>query len=283
VLLQDRRSHAGGVFAVGRITEITGGVPRFDFSRIDTDWRMIPIPPPLVSLAETEGSTLRLGMTFGDPALGYFGLDVTRASDTITAFHVLTWEGISPPADRSAWTPVGRFAYHGGITAGSANIEHACPGSEESIRFIAAALELDDGQMLTDYVSAAVPVSCTASLPAGAGRLPETGPDALSIVRASWGDLTLAWGTACAPNAPTFEVYSGVIGSWDDLTPVTCAVAQNSLILPSPDESTFYLVVPYANRVRPPQVEGSYGLRGDGTERPPALQACRPQWIVACP
>jgi len=72
-----------------------------------------------------------------------------------------------------------------------------------------------------------------------------------------------------------------------DITPPIMAtiqqIAQNSLILPSPDESTFYLVVPYANRVRPPQVEGSYGLRGDGTERPPALQACRPQWIVACP
>jgi len=283
VLLQDRVPQAGGLFAVGRVTEIPSGVPRFDFSRIEEDWRLIPIPAPNVSITEPEAGTLRVGVTFPDPALGYFGLENTRASDTITAIHLLTWEGISPPADRSAWTTIGRFTYRGGITTGSANIEHACPGSDESIRFIAGALELDGGQVVTDYVSAPVPVSCTALIPAGAGRLPESGPDALSIARDPAGDLHLAWGAACAPAAPTFEVYAGELGSWDDLSPVTCGIADNALVLTPPQGSTYYLVVPYANRVRPPQVEGSYGVRGDGSERPPSAFACRPQWIVPCP
>jgi len=282
VLLQDRTASAGGIFAVGRVTELTGGVPRFDFSRLETDWRMIPIPQPIVNVSEPEGGTLRLGVTFADPGLGYFGLDSSRASDTITAIHLLTWEGISPPPNRSAWTTIGRFAYHGGITVGSANIQHACPGSEEAIRFVAAALELDNGQVLTDYVSAAVPVSCTAAIPAGAGHVPESGPEGLLLGKLP-GVLALTWGLACTPAAPTFEVYSGVIGNWEDLSPVTCALAQNGLNVPMPEESTYYLVVPYANRVRPPQVEGSYGFRGDGSERPPSAAACRPQWIVECP
>jgi hypothetical protein len=282
VLLQDRKYLGGGLFAIGRVTEIASGTPRFDFSRIENDWRMVPIPRPIVSDSQPSGSTLHVEVSFADPAQGYFGLEHSPVTDTISAIHVLTFEGISPPVNRSAWTTIGRLKYEGGITVGGVNIAQACPGNEETIRFVAGALELGNGEVLTDYVSDAVPVSCTAAIPAGAGRLAETGPGALTVSRSASG-VTLAWGAACIPPSPTFEVYEGPLGVWDELFPLSCAVGDSTLTIPEPSESKYYLVVPYANRVRPPQVEGSYGLRGDGSERPPSSAACRTQWIVACP
>jgi hypothetical protein len=171
----------------------------------------------------------------------------------------------------------------GGTTTGSADILSACPGSDEAIRFVAAALELDGGEFLTDYVSAGVAVSCTAQTPAGAGRLPETGTGAMTVRRSPAGELTLDWGAACEPPSPTYEVYEGILGDWIDMVPITCFLTSPTLTFPEPAHDAYYLVVPYANRVRPPQVEGSYGLRSDGTERAPSPSACRPQWIVPCP
>ena len=283
VLIQDRIPNGGGIFAAGRVDEIPNGFPRFDFSRIEKDWTLVPIPKPHVVVSEIEGSTLRLGMTFADPINGYYGLDDAFPTETISAIHLLTFEGLAPPVNRSAWTPVARFMYQGGITTGSANLTGVCPGSEESIRFVAAALEFDNGQFLTDYVSAGVPVSCTVQVPGGAGRLPETGQGALGLARSGPDELTLTWGTACQATNPLYEVYQGVLGEWVDPIPLSCALNGTSYTVTAPPHDAYYLVVPYANRVRPPQVEGSYGLRSDGTERPPSTQACRTQYIVPCP
>ncbi|HEX5044355.1 MAG TPA: hypothetical protein VFV75_15720 [Candidatus Polarisedimenticolaceae bacterium] len=43
-------------------------------------------------------------------------------------------------------------------------------------------------------------------------------------------------------------------------------------------EDSYYLAVPYEV-----QCEGSYGKRGDGSERPASLSACRQRVINACP
>ena len=282
VLLQDRIPGRGGIFAAGRVNEFPGSVPRYDFSRIEKDWLLIPIPQPQVIVSEVEESTLRLGMHFADPVFGYFGLEGATPTETITAIHVFTFEGLIPPLDRSQWTHLARFPYEGGVTTGSTNIFSACPGTEGMTRFVASALELD-GEVLTDYVSAGTPVSCTQQSPSGAGRLPESGNGALTIARSAQGDLTLAWGTACAPVNPTYEVYEGVMGDWDDSLPVTCAVSDQTLTFPEPPHDAYYLVVPFAYRVIPPIVAGSYGVRTGGAERPPSVHACRPQNIVPCP
>jgi hypothetical protein len=100
--------------------------------------------PRRFGLGARRWHTPRRGQLLG-PRDRLFGLDSTRPSDTITAIHLLTWEGISPPVDRSAWTPIGRFVYRGGITTGSAGHSERVPGSEVEIRFLAAALEIDDG------------------------------------------------------------------------------------------------------------------------------------------
>ena len=281
VLVQDRVPYGGGLFAVGRVDEIPGGVPRFDFSRIDTDWTLAPIPRPHITLSEVQGSTLHLDMTFDDPAPGYFGLPNADPTETITAIYLLTFEGAAPPIHRASWTLVKGFTYLGGMTTGSVNIFSACPGNSEAIRFVATALELDGGQFVTDYVSDAVPVSCTAEVPAGAGHLPETGTGALTVRRSPAGELTLDWGAACA--SPAYEVYEGVLGNWIDTVPMTCAVTSPTWTFPEPLHDAYYLVVPYTNSASAPQVEGSYGLKSDGSERAQSPSACRSQWIVPCP
>lgn len=282
VLLQDRIPNAGGLFAVGRVSEIPGGFPRFDFSRIEKDWGLVPIPRPQVHDTDADGSTLRVEMLFDDPVFGYFTTGEGFPTETITAIRVLTFVGITPPVDRTSWTHVARFPYLGGITAGTAHIFDACPGSEESIRFVAAALELDNGQFLTDYVSAAVPVSCTAQAPAGAGYVPESGTDAMKVARSKTGDLTLTWADACTEGA-FYEIYEGVLGEWTDPGPISCGVNALTHSFREPESSAYYLVVPYVNRIRPPIVEGSYGRLRDGSERPVSAYACRPQLIVPCP
>jgi len=50
-----------------------------------------------------------------------------------------------------------------------------------------------------------------------------------------------------------------------------------------PAASAYYLIVPVSLNFNPPDVEGSYGLLRDGSERPPGLQACYPQAVVECP
>src|SRR5262245_55378199 len=225
VLVQDRVPYAGGIFAVGRVSEVPGSVPRFDYSRVEKNWGLVPIPPPEVNDSDVvDGSTLQLAMNFADPVFGYFTTGEGFPTETITAIHVLTFVGITPPVNRTAWTPVARFAYQGGITTGSASIFAACTASPQSIRFVASALELDHGQFLTDYGSAAVPVSCTAETPAGAGNVPESGSDAMKVARSASGELTLSWFDACTPSGAFYEVYEGALGDWTGSVPVTCAV-----------------------------------------------------------
>ena len=282
VLLQDLVPNVGGLFAVGRVTEIPGSYPRFDYSRIEKNWGLVPIPPPQVHNVDViDGSTLRVEMLFDDPVFGYFTTGEGFPTETISAIRVYTFSGITPPVNRASWTQVARFPYLGGLTAGTANILGACPDSEESLRFVAAAVELDDGQFVTDYVSAASQVSCTAQAPVGAGHVPESGTDAMRVSRSNTGDLTLDWTEACTVGA-LYEVYQGILGEWADPQPITCGVNAQTFSFREPEESAYYLVVPYVNRIRPPIAEGSYGRLRDGSERPVSAYACRPQLIVPC-
>jgi hypothetical protein len=51
-----------------------------------------------------------------------------------------------------------------------------------------------------------------------------------------------------------------------------------------PAGNAYFLVVPTSINLIPPDVEGSYGLLSDGSERPRSSQACiAEQAIVPCP
>ena len=116
---------------------------------------------------------------------------------------------------------------------------------------------------------AAVPDGSAASTPLTIGK------------SASPGYLDLSWGASCGIGVTNYIVYEGTIGSWyshDTNFGCSNGTATSQTILPS-GGNTYYLVVPATA-----DVEGSYGKKSDGTERPPAAVSCiGAQDLTACP
>jgi hypothetical protein len=274
LLLEDLVSY--GEFLAARVDETSG--PLFDFSGLGVDLRPIPIPRPIVQSLSSGTVSVRID----DPAPGFYGLPGVPATGTITAFRLLTFRGSAPPVSRTAWTEVARFPYTGGMTTGSAFVGDPCPSNDPRPLKLAVALELE-GSVLTDYVSA--PTSggiCIAERSFGGGHAPETGSDALRLSRSAGGELTLTWGPSCVtPNG--FAVYEGVLGDWTSHLPRSCAAVPPAAFF-EPAGNAYFLVVPEMYNFHPPDLEGSYGLLRDGSERPRGAQTCIPQQsIVACP
>ena len=99
------------------------------------------------------------------------------------------------------------------------------------------------------------------------------------VMGKSPGVLTLDWNRSCLFNEIDWAIYEGTIGNWGASFARACSTNQgNFYSVPVPSFSAFYLVVP-KNGGR----EGSYGKTSAGLERPPAVNACLPQNVAACP
>ena len=120
------------------------------------------------------------------------------------------------------------------------------------------------------------------SAPAASGRVPDgtsLSGTPLTVTPAPGGDVTLTWGASCNAGDSDYEVYTGVIGSFTQCSPIACTTAgQLSMTITPSSGSQFFLVVP-RNAVS----EGSYGLTSAGVERPPSGSPCLSQLIAACP
>jgi hypothetical protein len=89
--------------------------------------------------------------------------------------------------------------------------------------------------------------------------------------------VSLSWGASCLAGDANYAVYSGELGHFAEAGPATCSTdGALSWQLDEPGDR-FYLVVPINE-----WHEGSYGTGPDGTPRPPATAACRPQLIGTC-
>jgi hypothetical protein len=115
-----------------------------------------------------------------------------------------------------------------------------------------------------------------------AGSVPAGGPGSpdvpLEVTRLG-SDLLLTWGAAsCSTSDTDYAVYMGIIGAWYSHEPAACSTGATQALLSDPNRDVYFLVVPL-NAVS----EGSYGLDGQGVERPASALACRPQAIAtAC-
>ncbi|MGH9870527.1 MAG: hypothetical protein ACREAA_20515 [Candidatus Polarisedimenticolia bacterium] len=114
------------------------------------------------------------------------------------------------------------------------------------------------------------------SVPDGdtAGEIP------LTAAPAAGGQITLAWSASCSASDNDYEIYEGTIGTYYSHTARICTTggATTSTFTPATGD-TYYIVVPH-NAL----LEGSYGHRSDGSERPQGLLACLPKKIaVVCP
>lgn len=90
--------------------------------------------------------------------------------------------------------------------------------------------------------------------------------------------LTLSWDPSCGVADDDYAVYQGAIGNFTNHTPILCSTegATSTTVAISAD-SAYYLVV-----ARNHWSEGSYGVDGDGAQRPPSLTACLSQ-MIGCP
>ena len=135
--------------------------------------------------------------------------------------------------------------------------------------------------LISDYLDDSLWV-LTPPLPP-AGRVPDGAslPGVpFTVDRLPGGDLVLSWGASCAPGDVDYEIYEGTLGVYYDHGIHTCTTggATTTTLAPSAGGS-YFLVVP-TNTAK----EGSYGVRGDGTERPQAASACLSQEIATlCP
>ena len=76
-----------------------------------------------------------------------------------------------------------------------------------------------------------------------------------------------------------FEIYEGAVdGAFTSHLPRLCSTGGATMAALHPSAgNTYYLVVP-----RNATSEGSYGLRSDGSERPPGVPACYEQALGGC-
>lgn len=131
--------------------------------------------------------------------------------------------------------------------------------------------------LISDYSDGSIwlltpPRDAVGTVPAGGTATP------LRIAKAAGGNLALTWSVSCAAGDDDYEVYEGALGEFTSHAPLACSTGgtTGATITPS-SGNRYYLVVP-----RDAFSEGSYGRRGNGTERPQSLGACRPQVAGAC-
>jgi hypothetical protein len=258
------------VFAAARIDKTPATNPQYDFSRLERDIALVQIPAPIV-VASTTGEVFDAHIIVPDPAAGFFGLPGVPATSTITAFWIHA-DDTPVSRDRSTWSFVKRVPYSGGSTA--ADVTLLCNLTGRT--YIAAAVEFDNGQVVTNYVSRNSTVECD-TYAAGAGAVRDGGPNGLFVRRQASGDLTLTWGPSCSVGDQGFELYEGVLGDWTSHSPRSCSTGSGTTFTPSPLDS-YYLVVTFEDTY-----EGSYGHRSGAEERPLGASACRPKAVNLCP
>jgi hypothetical protein len=126
----------------------------------------------------------------------------------------------------------------------------------------------------SDALSLPIGTPCSPFGAPGAGRVAQ-----LTVDLGPGDDVMLDWTPDCG-NGTGYSVYRGTIaGGWESTAPALCDHPMTSTVLAGGAESEFYFVTPSG-----PPFEGSSGLRGDGSERPPPPAACYVQDIDdVCP
>ena len=135
-----------------------------------------------------------------------------------------------------------------------------------------------DGNLYFNTSGAGAKLVRIALAPAG-GRTPDgSDGEGLTLEPLPGGELGLSWGPSCSPSDTDYAIYAGTVGDFAATFPLLCSTAgatQASVTPPAGD--AFFLVVPHNGTI-----EGSYGLDGQGLERPASPAACFPQATSAC-
>jgi hypothetical protein len=103
-------------------------------------------------------------------------------------------------------------------------------------------------------------------------------PETLEVSLTGGGDVALDWEPSCMASDADYAIYRGNLGDFTSHDDVTCTTGGlTSAVLGVAPGDHYYLVVPHNGTT-----EGSYGVDSEGQPRPPAVEACMVQLIVAC-
>jgi hypothetical protein len=130
------------------------------------------------------------------------------------------------------------------------------------------------GSTSADDNANGVPDECEAA-GGGSGTVKES----LIADKAGEDEITLFWDVSCIGTDNHYAIYEGTLGDFSSHSARFCSISGEVQITFLPAEGdTYYLVVP-----RSAVQEGSYGLDGDGQERPAAVEPCLPRVTAECP
>jgi len=176
VLVQDVTTDgSGSKFTIGRVTETSGGELIWNLNRTLDDWNLVPIPRPRVTSSSRSGTNVIVDVAFDDVAAAYHENQVTGSGSdadvpnpatphsTITKYRLMKATGTSDPGrSPAAWTLVSSVATAPG-GASLTGITLDCSNTAQDV-FLATQLEFDNGQLLSDYVSASTRIECDPNL-----------------------------------------------------------------------------------------------------------------------
>lgn len=122
--------------------------------------------------------------------------------------------------------------------------------------------------------------NCVACHSSPAGTVPDgtSLEEPLTVSSTALGALTLSWGPSCELTDSDYSVYEGTLGDFSTHSPILCSTAgYTSAAFALPAYDAYYLVVAHNH-----WSEGSYGVDGDGGQRPASAAACFSQ-TIGCP
>lgn len=175
----------------------------------------------------------------------------------------------------AAGEPLGSTATLSNPTEEWASVEGIAelPAGTASIEFHIAGTRLD-GMNNDSYFDDLVLEVGTAY---PSGQVP--GNNTLLLSKLEGDELSLSWDPSCSPGDTDYEIYEGSIDrGFESHFPKLCSTGGAMAVALTPSTgSSYYLIVP-----RNAFNEGSYGLRGDGSERPRGPAACNEQALGGC-
>lgn len=176
---------ASASYTVGRTSEGTN-FPAFDFARSGSDWNMVDIPRPEVTVPTPGGASLSVNVKVAGPATAFHSAaaDGFSPNGTITGYQLVMFTGGSDPGrEAGLWSnvPSGFLAPSAGAgTADSTGtVTVACPAGVHV--FLANRPIFDGGQFSGDYVSASTDINCSNLANPGGPKIKPIGKKKLGL------------------------------------------------------------------------------------------------------
>jgi len=162
VVIQSANTNGkGALFAVGRVTELSGPQTDFDFTRTSLHWDMTPVSAPPMN-ASKVGTVLTLNATLPDPAAVFHGLTGVQYTGTITGMRLMRAAGTTTPGPAAAnWTYTGSTGVAGAAFGPFTFDCSTLPAGQDL--YYAVQLQFVDN-VLADMVGTPTQIKCNSGL-----------------------------------------------------------------------------------------------------------------------